>query len=122
MSTNRNVLKDMSDESIIGITDLVSGEKDPRNLMVIFSILKVVMIEWDISNQAEVIPLAVESFAELSDSQPDPVRFCVLLLPYHLSTSSRRSLWDYSTRPQESPQGVHLCIESFCTFRVSSDD
>ena len=54
MSTHRNALKELGDESVVGITDLVSGEKDPRNLMVIFSILKVVMVEWDISGHAEV--------------------------------------------------------------------
>jgi DNA repair/transcription protein MET18/MMS19 len=54
MSNHRNALKELGDESIVGITDLVSGEKDPRNLMVIFSILKVVMVEWDISGHAEV--------------------------------------------------------------------
>lgn len=54
MSTHRNALKELGDESVVGITDLISGEKDPRNLMVIFSILKVVMVEWDISGHAEV--------------------------------------------------------------------
>ena len=44
----------MGDESIAGIVDLMTGEKDPRNLMLVFSILKVVMVEWDISNHAEV--------------------------------------------------------------------
>ena len=44
----------MGDDSIVGIVDLMTGEKDPRNLMLVFSILKVVMIEWDISNHAEV--------------------------------------------------------------------
>ena len=53
MSKHRNVLESMGDKAVIGITDLVSGEKDPRNLMVIFSILRVVMVEWDISCHAE---------------------------------------------------------------------
>ena len=44
----------LGDESIVGIVDLMTGEKDPRNLMLVFSILKVVMVEWDISNHAEV--------------------------------------------------------------------
>lgn len=52
--TNRLVLRDMGDESIVGIVDLMTGEKDPRNLMLVFSILKVVMVEWDITNHAEV--------------------------------------------------------------------
>lgn len=55
MSLHRAALKEMGDESIVGVIDLVSGEKDPRNLMIIFSILKVVMIEWDISRHAEVL-------------------------------------------------------------------
>lgn len=32
----------------------MTGEKDPRNLMLVFSILKVVMVEWDITNHTEV--------------------------------------------------------------------
>ena len=54
MSHHRQALRNLGDESLIGITDLVSGEKDPRNLMIIFSVLKVVMVEWDIINHAEV--------------------------------------------------------------------
>jgi hypothetical protein len=46
----------MGDESLIGIVDLVHGEKDPRNLMLVFSILKVIMVEWNISNHAQVCP------------------------------------------------------------------
>ena len=45
----------MGDESLVGIVEVMTGEKDPRNLMLVFSILKVVMIEWDISNHVEVI-------------------------------------------------------------------
>jgi DNA repair/transcription protein MET18/MMS19 len=45
----------MGDESLLGITALIAGEKDPRNLMIIFSMLRVFMIEWDISNHAEIL-------------------------------------------------------------------
>ena len=54
MSQHRSALEEMGNDSIVGITDLASGEKDPRNLMIIFSILKVIMIEWDIATHAEV--------------------------------------------------------------------
>lgn len=54
MLNHRPALKGLGDESLIGITDLVSGEKDPRNLMIIFSILRVIMIEWDLVSHAEV--------------------------------------------------------------------
>lgn len=57
MSQYRAALKDMGDETIVGIIDLIGGEKDPRNLMIIFSILRVVMVEWDISSHAEVLKL-----------------------------------------------------------------
>ncbi|KAI9857336.1 MAG: hypothetical protein M1824_004886 [Vezdaea acicularis] len=53
MSDYREALKKIGHSFIVGITDLVSGEKDPRNLMVIFSMLKVVMVEWDISTYIE---------------------------------------------------------------------
>ena len=56
MTCHRQALRNLGEESLIGITDLVSGEKDPRNLMIIFSILKAVMVEWDIEIHAEVKP------------------------------------------------------------------
>lgn len=57
MAQYRTALKHMGDETIVGITDLVRGEKDPRNLMIIFSILRVILLEWDISSNAEVLKL-----------------------------------------------------------------
>lgn len=54
MSTHRAAMRDMGDISLLGVVDIMTGEKDPRNLMIVFSILKVVMIEWDISNHTEV--------------------------------------------------------------------
>ena len=54
MSKYRAALKKLRNETIVGITDLVANEKDPRNLMIVFSILKVVIVEWDISAHAEV--------------------------------------------------------------------
>ncbi|KAL9111369.1 MAG: hypothetical protein Q9227_004246 [Pyrenula ochraceoflavens] len=49
----RKALKLMGDEFLVGATDLFGGEKDPRNLMLMFSILRVMMVEWDISNHIE---------------------------------------------------------------------
>lgn len=54
MSSHREALKAMENKSLVAIVDLVAGEKDPRNLMIVFSILKVIMFEWDISDHAEV--------------------------------------------------------------------
>lgn len=55
-------LLDMGDVSLVGIVDLMTGEKDPRNLMMVFSILKVVMIEWDITNHVEVCSIPPRLF------------------------------------------------------------
>jgi hypothetical protein len=54
MSTHRAAMRDMGDISLLGVVDIMTGEKDPRNLMIVFSILKVIMVEWDISNHTEV--------------------------------------------------------------------
>ena len=59
MFQHRAALKDLGKEFIVGVTDLVSGEKDPRNLMIIFSVLKAVMVEWDISDHAKVCLLLI---------------------------------------------------------------
>src|SRR5271156_2232329 len=48
-------MRAMGDELLVGLTDLVSGEKDPRNLMIIFSMLRVIIIEWDITNYTGVL-------------------------------------------------------------------
>lgn len=37
-----------------GLVELVGGEKDPRNLMIVFSVVKVVLVEFDIVPHVEV--------------------------------------------------------------------
>ena len=60
----------MGDESLVGITDMVSGEKDPRNLMLIFSMLRVVMVEWDISRHSEVMFDSVYAYFPITFRPP----------------------------------------------------
>ncbi|KAI4202363.1 MAG: hypothetical protein LQ350_002581 [Teloschistes chrysophthalmus] len=55
MQNHRTALQSLGKEAIVGITDLVSGEKDPRSLMIIFSFLHVIMVEWEIADQAETL-------------------------------------------------------------------
>ncbi|KAK7204635.1 Dos2-interacting transcription regulator of RNA-Pol-II-domain-containing protein [Myxozyma melibiosi] len=54
------VLKSMNDTTIDGFLQLVSGEKDPRNLMIGFSLLKTLAKEFDIEKSVE--PLFDASF------------------------------------------------------------
>lgn len=53
LSNHREAIRDMGDKSLLGTLQVFSGEKDPRNLMLIFSMIRVLMIEWDISNHVE---------------------------------------------------------------------
>ena len=78
MLNHRNALKELSNESTLGITDLFSGEKDPRNLMVIFSILNVVIVEWDISAHTEVCLISADLENLLITSRPCSIRFSAI--------------------------------------------
>lgn len=51
------VLKQLSESKKDFLPRLIAyfdGEKDPRNLMIVFSILNVPMVEWDVSGVAQV--------------------------------------------------------------------
>lgn len=47
-------LRSMGGKFVTGLVDLVGGEKDPRNLMIVFSVVKVVLVEFDIVAHVEV--------------------------------------------------------------------
>ena len=60
----------MKDESLVGVTDLVAGEKDPRNLMLIFSMLRVMMLEWDIREHAQTMFDSVYAYFPITFRPP----------------------------------------------------
>jgi DNA repair/transcription protein MET18/MMS19 len=60
----------MGDESLTGITTLVGGEKDPRNLMLVFSMLRVIMVEWDISQHSELMFDSVYAYFPITFRPP----------------------------------------------------
>ncbi|KAJ5306810.1 hypothetical protein N7508_005825 [Penicillium antarcticum] len=70
MSTHREAMRNMGDISLLGVVDIMTGEKDPRNLMVVFSILKVVMVEWDISNHVETLFDSVYNYFPITFRPP----------------------------------------------------
>jgi hypothetical protein len=49
------VLKKLSKSFVEGFVNLMVGEKDPHNLMLAFSILKVILVEFDIVGLQEVL-------------------------------------------------------------------
>ncbi|KAB8071442.1 RNAPII transcription regulator C-terminal-domain-containing protein [Aspergillus leporis] len=70
MFNHRSALHEMGPHSLVGIVDLMTGEKDPRNLMLVFSILKVVMMEWDISDYAELLFDSVYNYFPITFRPP----------------------------------------------------
>ncbi|KIJ55124.1 hypothetical protein M422DRAFT_23773 [Sphaerobolus stellatus SS14] len=55
ISRHRGALKNMGDEFLNGYIELAEGEKDPRNLLLAFSIDRVLVIEFNISNVVEAL-------------------------------------------------------------------
>ncbi|GAA5866345.1 hypothetical protein JCM8547_000746 [Rhodosporidiobolus lusitaniae] len=53
MSHSRPALKRLGSEFVIGYCELVEGEKDPRNLMISFSLIRVMLLEFDVEKNIE---------------------------------------------------------------------
>ncbi|KAH0545058.1 hypothetical protein FGG08_000829 [Glutinoglossum americanum] len=70
MSDQRDALKGMRGDFVVGVTDLVIGEKDPRNLMIVFSVLRVVIVEWDIVKYTETLFDAVFCYFPITFKPP----------------------------------------------------
>lgn len=60
----------MGDRSLIGVAAVVSGEKDPRNLMLVFSMLRVIMVEWDISKHSDIMFDSVYAYFPITFRPP----------------------------------------------------
>lgn len=54
MSRSRPALKRLGKEFVKGYCALAEGEKDPRNLMLSFSIVRVILVEFDVTDTIEV--------------------------------------------------------------------
>ncbi|GAO51729.1 ARM repeat-containing protein [Saitoella complicata NRRL Y-17804] len=53
MTNQRKALKKMGARFVKGLIKVMQGEKDPRNLMIAFSVMKVVLVEWEIEKHVE---------------------------------------------------------------------
>lgn len=49
-----SALQDMGEEFVTGYVKLADGEKDPRNLIISFSIVRVMLIEFNITSNVDV--------------------------------------------------------------------
>lgn len=86
-------LKSMGSRFVTGYVGLAEGEKDPRNLVVSFAIVRVLLIEFDVSAQVDVRSrhLIVENY--LADIlSTEYIRYYVLLFPDNLQSPTWRPL------------------------------
>ncbi|KAI5804937.1 RNAPII transcription regulator C-terminal-domain-containing protein [Geopyxis carbonaria] len=78
MSEHRDALKSMGDKFVTGFAELVGGEKDPRNLMIVFSVAKVILVEFDIVRHVELMYDVVYCYFPISFRPPPDD-------PYHIT-------------------------------------
>ena len=72
LSQHRAALIKTGNEFIDGFTTLAAMEKDPRNLMIVFSVLQVIMVEWDISQRVDLLwEAAIKYFPITFRTKPD---------------------------------------------------
>lgn len=82
---NRVALKDMGSDFVNSWTKFVDGEKDPRNLMLLFSMDRIILLEFDVANHIEV---RVNQMLRSEADQAGYVRRYFLLFPHHVQASS----------------------------------
>jgi DNA repair/transcription protein MET18/MMS19 len=106
-SRKRPVLKAMGERFVKGYIELVEGEKDPRNLVYIFAMDRVILVEWEMDKET------IEAFFD--------VTYCYFPItfrpppddPYGISTNTlrlalRRAL---TASPLLAPHAMPLLIE-----------
>ncbi|KAI5306669.1 Methylcrotonoyl-CoA carboxylase beta chain, mitochondrial [Ascosphaera pollenicola] len=76
MSRHRKALHSMGEESLVGVVNLVTGERDPRNLMITFSIIRVVIVEWEIAEHVDLLFESVYNYFPITFKPPpnDPYK------------------------------------------------
>lgn len=108
LSRHRSALKSLGPEFVKGYIELVEGEKDPRNLVYIFAMDRVVLIEWD-----DLDSDTIESFFDTTycyfpiTFRPPPDD------PYGISTNSLRIALRHvlTASPLLAPHALPLLIE-----------
>ncbi|OAL74570.1 DNA repair/transcription protein [Trichophyton violaceum] len=136
MAKSREAMREMNDESLIGIVDLVSGERDPRNLMIVFSILKVVMMEWDISGHTQDLFDAAYNYFPITFRPPpndpygvtaqdlkDRLQACItstsLFAPYSFPALLDKLDSTSANVKRDALKALNGCIESYSPATIA---
>ena len=85
-----SVIKGMGNRFLDGYVSLCEGEKDPRNLVLVFAMDRVILIEFDISDRVQVSRRHSAYLANTkSNAIPVALRCDILLLPHYLPASPK---------------------------------
>ena len=98
MSRSRPALKRLGKEFTKGYCEMAEGEKDPRNLMMSFGIIRVILVEFDLDDCVDVSSVIVFDVREISTDEDDSiglVRCDILLLPDYVHAASGRPVWNH---------------------------
>ena len=90
----------MGKEFVTGYHSVADGEKDPRNLLLAFSIGRVVLIEFDISSHVAVSSRPPVRNGGLTWSHAVFFRHHFLLFPNHIQTTTGRPIWHHARTTQ----------------------
>ena len=61
LAKHRHAFLDLGDDFLIRYCHLIEKEKDPRNLLLVFGITKVLLLEFPVKNVIEVIAFDISS-------------------------------------------------------------
>ncbi|KAF8489304.1 ARM repeat-containing protein [Gautieria morchelliformis] len=106
LAHHREAMKVLGNEFLRGYIELADGEKDPRNLLLAFSIARVILIEFDISNHVDDLFNITFCYFPISFRPPpdDPYG----ITPEDLKRSLRSCL---NATPRFGPLAIPLFLE-----------
>jgi DNA repair/transcription protein MET18/MMS19 len=122
LALHRPVFKAMGSDFLNSFTKMVDGEKDPRNLMLLFSLEKVILLEFDVKEHIEV---SLPTAQPLIEQDLFDVTFCYFPISFRpppndpygitaedLKTSLRGCM---SASPYFAKLALPLFLEKFTT-------
>ncbi|OCF43478.1 DNA repair/transcription protein MET18/MMS19 [Kwoniella heveanensis CBS 569] len=123
LATHRSALKEMGTAFVNSYTKMVDGEKDPRNLMLLFSIDRVILLEFDVKDHIEDFFDITFCYFPISFRPPpnDPygitaedlklaLRKCMAASPYFAKMALPLFLEKFSTSTGQSMKDLMLSI------------
>ncbi|WVQ96214.1 hypothetical protein IAU59_003318 [Kwoniella sp. CBS 9459] len=123
LATHRSALKAMGTAFVNSYTKMVDGEKDPRNLMLLFSIDRVILLEFDVKDHIEdffditfcYFPISFrpppnDPYGITADDLKLALRKCMASSPYFAKMALPLFLEKFATSTGQSMKDLMLSI------------